>query len=129
MENNKKGQPLGTEDKKWDIRERTFDYAMHAVKLFQPLQDNNDRAGWILGKQFFKSATSVGANIEEAQAAESKADFIHKYSISHKEARESLYWLRLLEKSNMVSPTSLEFLINETKEIISQIIINAKNNR
>ena len=81
-----------------DIRERCLEYALWAIKLYQFLQAGKDGAGWILGKQYLRSATSIGANLEEAQSGQSKADFIHKMSISQKEARESLYWLYLLEK-------------------------------
>jgi four helix bundle protein len=66
------------------------------VKVFHAVQDSGDRAGWVLAKQFLRSATSIGANLEEARAAESRADFIHKYRIALKEARESAYWLLLL---------------------------------
>jgi len=60
------------------------------------LQEKRDGAGWVLGKQYLRAATSIGANIEEAQSGETKADFIHKYGIAQKEAKESHYWLRLL---------------------------------
>ena len=120
------------EEKLWDIRERTFVYALSAVKLFRTLQESEDRAGWILSKQYLRSSTSIGANIEEAQSAESKADFIHKYSIAQKEARESLYWLRLLDKSRIFPSNLLTPLINEAGEIvavITKIIVNAKKNK
>jgi four helix bundle protein len=55
------------------------------------LQERKDGACWILGKQYLRAATSIGANIEEAQAGETRADFIHKYGIAQKEAKESHY--------------------------------------
>ncbi|MCC5636522.1 four helix bundle protein [Nostoc sp. CHAB 5844] len=116
----------------WDIRERSFEYALRAIKLYQFLQEGKDQAGWIIGKQYIRSATSIGANLEEAKSGESKADFIHKYSIAQKEARESLYWLRILNKSEIVSSQRLLPLINETEEIISiitTIIIRVKKNK
>src|SRR5208282_6800899 len=79
-----------------DIRKRAYLYALRAIKLYRHLQEQRDGAGWVLGKQYLRAATSIGANIEEAQASESRADFIHKVGISQKEARESLFWLRLL---------------------------------
>ncbi len=82
----------------FDIRERALNYALRAVKLYQFVHEDKSGAGYIIGKQYLKSATSIGANIEEVQSAESNADFIHKLAIAQKEARESLYWLRLLEK-------------------------------
>ena len=82
-----------------------------------------------LSNQVLRAGTSVGANIEEAQAAESKADFIHKYNIALEEARETRYWLKLLSASNMAEKTDLISLTKESDEIcriIAQIIINAR---
>ena len=109
------------EKKPRDIRERSFEYALRAIKLYQFLQEGKDGAGWVLSKQYLRAATSIGANIEEAQSGQSKADFIHKMSIAQKEARESLYWLRLLAKSEILSTNRLESLIQETEELIAVI--------
>lgn len=113
-----------------EIIRRSFDYSLRAVKLYQFLQDRKPGVGWILGKQYLRAATSVGANIEEAQAAETKSDFIHKYGIAQKEARESHYWLRLLAESEIVSRQRLTPLMRETEElyaIITAIIRSTKN--
>jgi four helix bundle protein len=115
-----------------EIRGRTFEYALRAIKLYQYLQDGKHEAGRIIGKQYLRSATSIGANIEEAQSAESRADFIHKYAISQKEARESLYWLKLLSESGLVPKTKIAPLMQETEEliaIIAKIIISAKKGK
>jgi four helix bundle protein len=112
-----------------DIRQRAYQYALRAIKLYQHLQERRDGAGWILGKQYLRAATSIGANIEEAQASESRADFIHKVGIAQKEARESLYWLRLLAESHIVSDSRLNALTKETEElvaIITAIVVNTK---
>ncbi len=112
-----------------DIRRRTLDYALRAVRLFQALEAGEDGAGLVIGKQYLRSATSVGANVAEAQAAESSADFVHKYSLAQKEARESLYWLRLLQRSGIFPADRLEALIAETDEItavVTSIIVRAK---
>jgi|SRR2546425_12185553 len=96
----------------------------------EALQERKDGAGWILGKQYLRSATSIGAQIEEAQSGESRADFIHKYGIAQKEARESLYWLRLLAESRIVRGDRLGSIIGETEEliaIITAIIVRAKH--
>ena len=85
------------------------------------MQEGQDGAGLVLGKQYLRSATAIGANIEEAQSGQSRADFIHKFSISQKEARESLYWLRLMAKSEIVAPERIDSLIQETEEIIAII--------
>lgn len=112
-----------------DIRKRSFQYALRAVKLYRFLQERRDGAGWILGKQYLRAATSIGANVEEAQAGESRADFIHKYGIAQKEAKESHYWLRLLAESDTVPALRLRPLMRETEElyaVITAIIKNAK---
>ena len=111
---NSEGQPR-------EIRERSFAYALRAVKLYQHLQKQKDGAGWLLGKQYLRAACSVGANIEEAQAAESRPDFIHKLGIAQKEARESLFWLRVLSEVQIVSKTKLKPLMQESNELVSII--------
>ena len=119
------------ENKTFDIRDRVFNYALKAIKLYQCIVEEKTGCGRILGKQYLRSATSIGANIEEAQSGESKADFIHKFSIAQKEAKESLYWLKLLDKSSLVPENRLISLLQETNEIIAiitSIIKNTKNN-
>ena len=119
-------------EKKYDIKERTFEYSLRAIRLYQALQEGKDGAGWIIGKQYLRSATSIGANVEEGQGSESTSDFIHKFSISHKEARESLYWLKLLNGASVFSSEKLKPIIDETNEIISilsSIIVNTKKNK
>jgi four helix bundle protein len=115
-----------------NIRERAFQYGLRAIRLYQFLQKGRDGAGWILGKQYLRAACSVGANVEEAQASESRADFIHKLGIAQKEARESLFWLRLLSESDIVPKAKLKPLIQETEELVSvltSIVVNAKRRR
>ncbi len=116
-------------DKSKDIRKRSFQYTLRAVKLYQYLQEQRKGAGWILGRQYLRAASSVGANIEEAQAAESRADFIHKLGIAQKEARESLYWLRVMAASELVPQVRIGPLTRETEEllnVITSIILNTK---
>ena len=115
-----------------DIRERVYQYALRAVRLYQYLQKQRDSAGWILGKQYLRAATSIGANIEEAQASESRADFVHKVGIAQKEARECLFWLRLLTGSHIMSNSRLSPLTKETKEliaVITAIVVNTKSRK
>ncbi|WP_099798674.1 four helix bundle protein [Parathermosynechococcus lividus] len=77
-----------------DIRERAFELAVRIVKVCQFL-DEQLGVGGTLGKQLIRSGTSIGANLEEAQAGQSRADLISKNAIALKEARETHYWLRL----------------------------------
>ena len=112
-----------------DIDERALEYGVRAVKLFQYLQGQRDSAGWVIGKQFLRSATSIGANLAEAKSGETRADFVHKCSIAQKEARESKYWLRLLVAAELISLRRLGDLIKETDELISIITSIARNAR
>jgi four helix bundle protein len=102
--------------------------AVNIVELAGQL-DKKSQSARILSAQILRAGTSIGSNVEEAQAGESKADFIHKYNIALKEARETKYWLRLLRASNMAPDANLALLTKEADEIsriIAQIIINAR---
>ena len=94
-------------------------YALRAVKLYQHLQRKRDGAGWVLARQFLRFATSIGANLIEAQAGETRRDFVHKCSIAQKEARESKYWLTLLLRSGLASERQLSALLDETNQLIA----------
>jgi len=84
-------------EKKNEILDLSFDFALEIIKLVKYLKSKKE---FVLSNQLLKSGTSIGANISEAQAAQSTKDFISKMSIASKEARETEYWLRLLDKSN-----------------------------
>ena len=101
-----------------DLCERTFQFALRIVNLCQGLS-KNPGVGQTISKQLLRSGTSIGANVEEGQAAQSRADFVSKYSIARKEARETHYWLRLLAESQIVSPTQLDGLLTESNELIA----------
>ena len=112
------------------IQTRTVDYAVRAVRLFQALQAQPDRAGWVMGRQFLRAATSIGANVAESQSGESRSDFVHKLSIAQKEARECLFWLQVLERTGILTASQLKDIKKETDEIISvlaAIIISTRN--
>ena len=111
-----------------DIKERTFNFALEVVRLCRSL-DSRPGSFRTLAQQLLRSGTSVGANVEEAQAGQSRADFISKYSIALKEARETLYWLRLLDASGELSNGSCNLLLKEADEIarvIASIIVRTK---
>lgn len=77
------------------ILNKSYDFALRIVKLYNYL--NRKNKGCVLARQILKSGTSIGANIEEGSAGQTHKDFITKFSIAHKEARETHYWLRLLK--------------------------------
>ena len=97
------------------IKEKTYKFALDIIKIYQQMIKQNE---FILSKQLVRSGTSIGANIEEATAAQSRKDFISKMSISSKEAREANYWLRLLRDSNLCDGIDYSELIKESEEII-----------
>ena len=108
---------------KKDIRERTLNFSIRIVNLCKFLRENGG-TGYDLSKQLIRSGTSIGANVEEAQNAESKPDFIHKMSISLKEAIETNYWLKILIATEKKLEQRLITLLNESNELIS--ILNSK---
>ena len=98
------------------IDERTFDFALLVVDVYRFLLGKKE---FVLSKQFLRAGTSIGANVSEAQAAQSRNDFISKMSIASKEARETLYWIRLLKKSGYLKGySSLGLLDDEIRSIV-----------
>lgn len=93
-------------ERKSDLPERSFEFARRIILLCRVL-DEKPGVGRTLANQLLRSGTSVGANIEEGQASQSEADFVSKYSIACKEARETHYWLRLLCEPELLKKISL----------------------
>lgn len=87
------------------VKEKSYRFSLAAIRLYQSLVTNRE---YVLSKQFLRSATSIGANIEEAICGQSRRDFLSKMSIASKEARETKYWLRLLMDSGNVEKSSAE---------------------
>jgi len=100
------------------VLDKSFDFSVRIVKLYQHLC--RDKKEYILSKQCLRSGTSIGANINEAQAAQSTKDFIAKLSISSKEARETKYWLDLLVATDYLDAEDqhTKTLLNESEELI-----------
>lgn len=115
---------------KKDICERTFNFAIAVIKFCRAI-DNGKNVERLLSRQLFRSGTSIGANIEEAQAGQSKADFISKMSIARKEARETRYWLALCNSVNIGILRDIDVLLKEVNEltaILTAIIKKTKSN-
>jgi len=100
-----------------DICERTLDFSVRIVKLCRFL-DEQAGVSRTLSKQLIRSGTSIGANVEEAQGGQSRADFLSKISIACKEARETLYWLKLLEATEAVPDDRLKEIRTEANELV-----------
>jgi four helix bundle protein len=110
-----------------DLNERLLEYGARIIKLVESLP--RTLVGKRIGDQPLRSSTSVGANYEEAQGAESKSDFAHKLQITLKEVRESNYWLRLLAKAGTLPPERLTELIDESTQLramLSKAVATAK---
>jgi four helix bundle protein len=101
-----------------DIHDRVFEFACRVIRLHRALtrKRGTDRS---LAGQLLRSATSIGANLEEAKAGQSRPDFVAKARISLKEARESHYWLRLIEATEMIAAARVHPLVEEANEIVA----------
>ena len=100
------------------IKEKSYEFALQIVKLCKQLRQNKH---FEIASQLLRSGTSVGANVEEGTAAQSRKDFISKMAIASKEARETHYWLRLLRDSKFCENINVSGLIEESEEIIKII--------
>jgi four helix bundle protein len=113
-------------DKQNVIVEISFQFALDIIEFSELLEENRK---YIVARQVLRAGTSIGANIREAQNAESKVDFIHKLKIAAKEADETDYWLLLCKKArNYPNPDILLSKLPEIAKILSKIISTSKNN-
>ena len=110
-----------------DIDQRTYSFALRIVRLVLYLR--KQKLLYSLLDQVLRSGTSVGANVEEAQNAGSKKEFIHSMTIALKEARETKYWLRLLLDSNLVTHQQVDELVSENGELVRILITIVKRSK
>lgn len=108
-----------------DILGRTFKFGVRVIRLGSSLPKSP--AGFALASQLIRSGTSVGANIQEAQSAMSKKDFIHGIQIALKEARETKFWIELITESSLMPSAKTKLLIDESDQLIRILTIIAKN--
>lgn len=110
------------------IQQKSYKFALRIVNLYKYLILNKKE--YILSRQILRSGTSIGANVEEAIGGQSIKDFAAKLSVAYKEARETMYWIRILRDAefiNIVSADSLLFDCEELCKIIGKIQITIKN--
>jgi four helix bundle protein len=110
-----------------NIVKRTAMFADRIVKLSFALPNN--AAGWEIGRQLVRAGMSVGANVEEAQGGESKADFLHKMRIARKECRETRYFLKRVANGNLIATSRLERITDEADQlvrILTAIIVSSE---
>ena len=98
-----------------ELSDRFLDFAARVIRLVVALPKNPIARH--AGSQLLRSGTAIGSNYEEARGGESRADFNHKLGIAWKEARESWYWLRLIQKTNLVKPILIDAILKESNEI------------
>ena len=102
------------------IEAKSFDFAVRIVKLYQYI--TNEKKEFVLSKQLLRSGTSVGANVAEAERAQSQADFYAKMSIALKEANETDYWLRLLYQTDYLNENEYNSVSKNINEIIALLV-------
>ena len=115
---------------KKNLSDRFLNFAASGIKLTVKLERTS--VGRYIANQLMRAAASAGANYEEACGAESRADFIHKMQLVLKELRESLYWLKLVKRAELIASKDLQPLLSEADElikIVAKSVITAKGNK
>ncbi|NGP75915.1 four helix bundle protein [Balneolaceae bacterium YR4-1] len=109
------------------IQKKSFDFSLSILEKYKKLIEEKE---YVISKQLLKSGTSIGVNVEEPIAAQSRKDFISKMSIASKEARETKYWLRLLQKSSLTNMDLSDCLsgVDEIVRILTSIVMTTKRN-
>ncbi len=109
------------------VAEKAFEFAVEIVKMVRQIQ--SEHREYVLSRQVLRSGTSIGANIEEALAGQSRRDFVAKMSIASKEARESAYWLRLLKQTGFVDTRSAALLQGSCNELCGMLTAIVKTSQ
>ncbi|SRR6266705_1554544 len=109
------------------IRQKSFEFALAVIDLYQRLQEKHE---YVISRQLLRSGTSIGANVEEATAGQSRKDFLSKMAIASKEARETKYWLLLLQQSKLVEVDVTIHLaqVEELIRILTSIVKTTSKN-
>ena len=119
---------MGKDMKENIIEKKSFEIALKVIELYKKLISQNE---YVLSKQLLRSGTSIGANVVEASAAQTKKDFITKMSIASKETRETKYWLNLLSQSKLVKINLNDYLsdIDEIIKILTSIVKSSQKRK
>ena len=108
------------------VLKKTFNFSVNSIEVYRTLIAKSE---YVLSKQFLRASTSIGANVREAQRAQSKKDFLSKINIALKEADETLYWIELLYATNYLDKREFDFLDSnciELVKILSNIVATTK---
>ena len=108
------------------IREESYSFALNIIRLYRGLVSRNE---FVISRQVLKSGTSIGANVEEALAGQSRADFLSKMSIASKEARETNYWLRLLRDSGLSLESEVLEILSDSERILKMLTAIVKTTK
>ncbi len=109
------------------LAEKSFDFAIRVVNLYKYLTEKKKE--FVLSKQLLRSGTAIGALLSEGSFAESKPDFIHKFGIAQKECNETIYWLKLLQKTDYIDTIQFESMYKDAVSLLKMItssILTAK---
>ncbi len=109
------------------LRDKSYDFAIEIVKMVQFIQ--NERKEYVLSKQILRSGTAIGVLISEAEYGQSRADFIHKLTISLKEANETHYWLSLLHDTDSLEKEKFLMLSANCTELIKMLVASINTSR
>jgi four helix bundle protein len=107
-------------------RKKSREFALSIISLYQQMRDERE---FVISKQLLRCGTSIGANVEEAIAAESRRDFLHKMAIASKEARETVYWLGLLDESHLVADLDVSSHLEQAQELVRLLTSIVKTTR
>ncbi|MDZ4205431.1 MAG: four helix bundle protein [Bacteroidales bacterium] len=110
------------------VQQKSFSFAIRIVNVYKHLTETKKE--FILSKQLLRSGTAIGANVEESIGGQSDKDFLSKISIAYKEARETIYWLKLLQATDYLSEQVANSLLMDAEEIckiLGKIQITIKN--
>jgi four helix bundle protein len=108
------------------VRSQSFAFSLEIIRLYKQLESHRE---YVVSKQLLRSGTSIGANIEEAAAAESRKDFVHKMNIALKEARETYYWLRLLNESDLAPRIDVRSQLKQANDLVRLLTAIVKTTR
>ena len=109
---------------KEDIQKKSIDFAVRIVRLARYLQ--TEKTDFVISRQILRSGTSIGANVREAQYAQSPADFVAKLSIALKEGAETQYWIEILQRTELVTVTRMKRLKADCDELVGMLVQSIK---
>ena len=99
------------------VQVKSYAFVVRVVRLYQHL--SAEKREYVLSRQLLRSGTSIGANVEESIGGQSRADFVSKLAIAYKEARETVYWLRLLKDTDYLSEVEFNSIYKDARELCS----------